>query len=69
MDKIKSIEVPISYEGNNKWFVLNHFGNSGNLRAVHISKPRRVHEKDSHHANEVTAKGSIRYLAKKWKIN
>ena len=69
MEKIKKVEVPISYEGNDKWFVLNHFGNSGSLRAVHISKPRQVHEKDSHHCNEVSAKSSIRYHPKKWIIN
>ena len=53
----------------NYWKVLNHFGNASNLRAVHISKPRQVHEKDSHHCNEVTAKSSIRYHPKKWVIN
>lgn len=69
MEKITKIEIPITYEGDEKWFVLNHFGDSGQLRAVSISKPRQVHEKDSHHCNEVSAKGSIRYHPRKWKIN
>lgn len=30
---------------------------------------RQVHEKDSHHCNEVSAKSSIRYHPKKWIIN
>jgi len=34
MEKLKSVEVPISYEGNEKWFVLDHFGSSGKLRAA-----------------------------------
>ena len=69
MERIRSIEVPVIYEGENKWLVLNHLGNAGNLRAVHISKPRQIHEKDSHHCNEVTAKSSIRYHPKRWIIN
>ena len=68
MEKIKSIAVPINYEGGEKWLVLNHFGNSGKLRAVHISKMRQVTERDSHHINEVSVKSSIRYHPKKWKI-
>lgn len=69
MKKPKTVEVPINYEGNEKWFLLNHFGNSGKLRAVRISKPRQVAERDSHHCNEVSVKSSIRYLPKRWKIN
>lgn len=68
MEKIKSVEVPINYEGEEKWFVLNNFGNSGKLRAVYISKPRQVAERDNHHCNEVSAKSSIRYHPKKWII-
>ena len=69
MEKIKSVEVPISYENGEKWLVLKNFGDTGKLRAVAISKARQVHEGDSHHCNEISAKGSIRYHPKKWKIN
>lgn len=67
-NKISSVSVPISYEGDKKWFVLNHFDNSGQVRAAHISKVRQVHEKDSHHCSEVSVKTSIRYHPKRWKI-
>ena len=69
MEKINSIPVPIHYEGDDKWLILNNLGDSGKLRAVYISKTRQVADGDGHHCNEVSAKGSIRYHPKKWNIN
>lgn len=64
-----SIEVPLSLIKGEPVFILNKFGNSGKLRAVYISKPRQVHDSDSHHCNEVSAKGSIRYYPRQWDVS
>lgn len=69
MEKVNKIEVPVIYHGEEKWLLLNYFGNAGKLRAVQISKPRQVPDPDSHHCDEVSAKSSIRYHPKRWIIN
>ena len=68
MEKTTKIEVPVVYHDQEKWLLLNCLGNTGKLRAVSISKSRLVHEADSHQCNEASAKSSIRYHPKRWKI-
>ena len=66
MSQINEAIIPVIYHGNEKWLLLNFLSNTGKLRAVSISKPRQVHDPDSHHCNEVSVKSSIRYFPKKW---
>ena len=68
MEKISRVEIPVLFHGDVPWLLLNHLSNTGLLRAASMSKPRRAHDPDAHHCDEISAKTSIRYHPKKWFI-
>ena len=63
---VGTFEIPVKIVDGEPWFIFSQGPNGGKLRAVHISKVRHVHDWDSHHCNEVSAKTSIRFSPKNW---
>jgi len=63
------INIPYKIVGDKKIVFLSVLGDTGNLRAATINKPRHIQDDDKHHCEEVNVKGSIRYIPKKWVIN
>ncbi len=61
-----SFPIPFKVIGDKKFFLLSVLGDSGNVRAVTINKPRHIQDEDKHHCEEANVKGSIRYIPKKW---
>ena len=64
----QTVAIPYKIVGDKCMLMLFVLGDTDNVRAATINKPRQIQDEDKHHCAEANVKGSIRYMPKKWVI-